>query len=53
MRVRARKRKVAIFAAAACAALFAACTSAYGGAHADVPAPTKSAATEDGAEICR
>ncbi|HEX4512743.1 MAG TPA: serine/threonine-protein kinase [Polyangiaceae bacterium] len=53
MRVRARKRKVAIFAAAACAALFAACTSAYGGAHADVPASTKSAATDDGAEICR
>ena len=53
MRVRARKRKVAIFAAAACAALFAACTSAYGGAHADVPAPAKAAADDDSAEVCR
>ena len=52
MRGRARNRKVAIFAAAACAALFAACT-AYGGAHADVPAPAKAAQDDDGAEICR
>jgi len=52
MRGRARKRKVAIFAAAACAALFAACT-AYGGAHADVPAPAMVAPDDDGAEVCR
>jgi serine/threonine protein kinase len=53
IRARARKRKVAIAFAAACAALFAACTSVYGGAHADVPAPTMPAATDQGAEVCR
>jgi serine/threonine-protein kinase len=41
MRARAKKRKVAIVAAAACAALFAACSSTYGGAHADVPTPAR------------